>query len=130
MSALGKLLVLKQSESVRLEADRLASLLRRMTEKDAEDIICRAVEELALRLSNCGRCWDIGDLGELRKCARSMIAIAEQIGMTSLASVAGDTVGCLDRGDMVAAAATQARLARIGESSLSTIWDHRDLSGW
>ncbi len=118
------------SESVSLEAERLRSLLLKTTEQDAEDIICRAVEELALRLSHCGRYWRQGKLPELRKCARSMIAIAEQIGMSTLARVAGDVVVSIDAGDPVATAATQARLTRIGDASLLTIWDYQDLSVW
>ncbi len=118
------------SESVSLEAERLRSLLLKTTPQDAEKIVCRAVEELALRLSHCGRHWRQGELPELRKCARSMIAISEQIGMSTLARVSGDVVASIDADDSVATAATQARLTRIGDASLLTIWDYRDLSVW
>ncbi len=65
---------------------------------------------------------------DMRKSARSLVAISEQIGMTLLAQVALDVTRCIDAGDRIALAATMARLLRIGERSLSEIWDLQDLS--
>lgn len=119
---------LPQSESVRLERDRLGMLFHQMSEQAAEDLVCRAVEELAVRLSHCEVLWRQDDLAALYKSARSLIAIADQIGMTSLATVAADVTGCISRGDRVATAATLARLSRTGQASLTAVWDLQDLS--
>ena len=81
------------------------------------------------------------DIAELRKLAdshpelaqqiatdRRVIAISDQIGMRMLSRVASDVTQAIDSTDVVAIAATLARLLRIGESSLTAIWDSQDLS--
>lgn len=123
-----KIVMLEQKESVRLDADRLSNLYRQLGDANAMDVLCRTIEELAVRLSNCERFWRQRDWVGLRKCARSLVAIADQIGMTALARVAGDVAGALDAGDMVATGATLNRLIRIGERSLTAVWDQQDLS--
>lgn len=128
MNVVKKIIMLEQKESVRLDADRLSNLCRQLGDANAMDVLCRTIEELAVRLSNCERFWRQRDWVGLRKCARSLVAIADQIGMTALARVAGDVAGALDAGDMVATGATLNRLIRIGERSLTAVWDQQDLS--
>ncbi len=119
---------LDQNEFIRLDPDRLGNLYRQLGETGAEDVICRAIEELAVRLAHCERLWRKQDHEGLRKCARSLIAISDQIGMTALARVAGDVTETIDRCDSCAAGATLFRLLRIGERSLTAVWDLQDLS--
>lgn len=118
--------LLEQRESVRLDPDRLEQLYEQLGVAAAEDVICRALEELALRLSHAERCYHVGELRGMRKSVRSLIAISEQIGLELLARVAGDVTCCIDAGNEPALAATLSRLLRIGESSLSEIWDLQD----
>jgi len=120
--------LLQQKEVVGLDADRLEELYSQLGEAGAEDVVCRALEELAARLSHTERCYREIRITDMRKSARSLIAISEQIGMLKLAQVAGDVTRCIDESDRVALAATLARLLRIGERSLSEIWDLQDLS--
>ncbi|VAV90491.1 FIG095838: hypothetical protein [hydrothermal vent metagenome] len=120
--------LLKQNEVVGLDADRLEELYNQLGEASAEDVVCRALEELAVRLSHTERCYREIRITDMRKSARSLIAIAEQIGMLKLAQVAGDVTRCIDESDRVGLAATLARLLRLGERSLSEIWDLQDLS--
>ena len=47
-------------------------------DQNAMDVLCRTVEELAVRLSNCERHWRQRNWTDLRKCARSLIAIADR----------------------------------------------------
>ncbi|MEI4234591.1 hypothetical protein [Roseovarius sp. D22-M7] len=115
--------LLKQEERVRLDPDRLDALFDQLGETGAEDIVCRALEELAARLSHAERCHREGRIEDMRKSSRSLIAIADQIGMSLLARVAGDVTASIDAGDHVALGATFARLLRIGERSLCEIWD-------
>ncbi len=119
---------LVQAEKVRLDQDQLTALYRQLGHAGAEDVVCRAIEELAVRLSHCERLWRQDDHPALRKSARSLIAIAEQIGMNTLARVAGDVTNAVDAGDAAAVAATLYRLIRIGERSLTAVWDLQDLS--
>ena len=110
-------------ERVRLDHDRLQALYDDLGDANAEDIVCRAMEELALRLALAEKAHRRGDQGELRRLARSLVGIAEQIGMNALARVAGDVAHCAEIGNGVALGATLSRLLRIGERSLSAIWD-------
>lgn len=123
-----KIITLEHKESVRLDADQLSGLYRQLGDKNALDVLCRTVEELAVRLSNCERYWRQREWADLRKCAKSLVAISEQIGMTALARVAGDVAHTVDAGDAVAAGATLGRLIRVGERSLTAVWDQQDLS--
>jgi len=115
-------------EPVHVDQDRLAELYTELGEAGAEDVVCRAMEELALRLSHSNRLHSDGNLVDLRKCVRSLIAIADQIGMHLLAEVCNHVVNAIDSGDSVAVSATLARLLRIGEQSLTAIWDLQDLT--
>lgn len=99
-----------------------------MGEAGADDVLCRAIEELAVRLALCERLWRKEDWQQLRKCARSLIAISDQIGMATLARVALDVTQALDAEDHTAVGATLARLIRIGDHSLTAVWDLQDLS--
>ena len=84
-----QVLRIKPKETVRVDHDKLGALYAELGEIAAEDVVCRAMEELALRLSHCSR---------------------------------------LHAGDAPAVAATLARLLRIGEQSLTAIWDMQDLT--
>ena len=120
--------LLQQSETVRLDPDRLEELYHQLGEAGAENVVCRALEELAVRLSYTERCYREFQLDDMRKSARSLVAIAEQIGMQTLARVALDVTRCIDDQDRIALAATLSRLLRIGERSLHEIWDFQDLT--
>ncbi|MDQ2089634.1 hypothetical protein [Marimonas arenosa] len=120
--------ILAQDEAVRLDAEKLEALYRQLGDVSAEDIVCRAMEELAVKLAQVERHYREGRAGEMRKTARMIVAIAEQIGMQMLARVAGDAVRCLDHRDEIALAAVLARLIRTGERSLTEVWELQDLS--
>ena len=122
-----QLLTLVQQEHVRLNPDRLESLYVQLGEAGAEDVVCRAIEELAVRLAHCERLWRARDFEGLRKASRSLIAIADQVGMTELARVAGDVTASIDAADMAALGATLFRLIRVGERSLLAVWDLQDV---
>ncbi len=128
VNVVDKIITLEQKESVRLDPDRLSSLYHQLGDTNALDVLCRTVEELAVRLSNCERFWRQRDWAGLRKCARSLVAISDQVGMTALARVAGDVAHAVDAEDAVATGATLGRLIRVGERSLTAVWDQQDLS--
>ena len=116
------------TEQVRLDPERLSALYQQMGEANAEDVVCRAVEELAVRMARCEKHWRAGNWPGLRKDVRSLVAIADQIGMTRLSRVALDVTTAIDNNDAVAAAATLTRLLRVGERSLTAVWDLQDMS--
>lgn len=116
------------SEPIQLDQVRLGTLYAQLGETGAENVVCRAMEELAVRMAQCDTLWRANNTKQLRKHARSLIAIADQIGMHRLALVAGTVTSCIDAEDDVAIAATLSRMLRIGERSLSAIWSMEDLS--
>jgi hypothetical protein len=120
---------LRPDEPVRLERARLAALYASAGEAQAEEIICRAMEELAQRLSALERAYAQGETAALARGARSLGAIAEQMGMTGLARVARDVALCAERRDGPALGAVLSRLVRISDRSLTAVWDTADLSG-
>ncbi|MEY8830019.1 hypothetical protein AB9K34_16665 [Sedimentitalea sp. XS_ASV28] len=128
MKKVDSITTLNPTETVRLDHDRLNALYLQLGEAGAEDVVCRAIEELAVRLAHCERCWRQRQVTELRKNARSLIAISEQIGMCEIAQAAGDVTRTIDNGDDVACAATLFRLIRLGDRSLTAVWNLRDLS--
>jgi hypothetical protein len=120
--------VLQTEEPIRLDRDRLGELYNRLGPSGAEDVVCRAMEELAARLSQIDRDDRAQNWADLRKGARSLAAIADQMGMCTLARVGRDVTQCIDGCDRVALAAVLTRLFRSGERSLTAVWDMQGLS--
>lgn len=119
---------LEPSEEVRLEPDRLAELFVQLGQHGAEDVVCRAMEEISLRLAKVNSAHEAGETERVCKLARSLVAISEQIGLQALARVAKDLAQCARSQDAVALVAVLRRLQRIGERSIIEVWDIRDLS--
>lgn len=65
---------------------------------------------------------------DLRDAVEVLISDAELIGMATLARVARNVVDCIERGNLVAIAATLARLERVGDRSIHAVWDLEDMS--
>ena len=110
---------LVHDEGVRLDGARLAALYAELGEAGAEAVICRAMEDLASVLA---------DLQRLADCAGLLARVAGDIGMATLVRVAGDVADCAARGDLTALTAVLARLVRIGDRSLTAVWDLQDRS--
>ena len=119
---------LRLFETVKLNEERLGSLYSQLGEDGAESVMCRAMEELAARMALCQSLWHEGKTAQLRKNARSLIAISEQIGMQRLSQVANDVTRSIDDKDPVAVSATLSRMLRIGERSLSAVWSLQERS--
>ncbi|SDK52916.1 hypothetical protein [Aliiruegeria lutimaris] len=117
---------LDHDEPIRLDPDSLEALYLELGPAGAENVVCRAMEELALRLSDLPKLHRAGRWDKLSRIARSMIAIARQVGLTGFARVAGDVAKCAVTGDPIALSATLSRLERIGERSLTAVWDLQD----
>ncbi|MHA6324596.1 hypothetical protein [Roseivivax sp. CAU 1753] len=119
---------LAPQEPARLDIETLSDLYGDMGPSAAEEAVCRAMEELALRLAESERAFRADDWTGVNTALRRVIAISRQIGMVGLVRVARDSRACLEMGDSVALAATIARLLRNGERSLLALWDRQDLT--
>ncbi|AJE45241.1 hypothetical protein P73_0526 [Celeribacter indicus] len=114
---------LRPEGAVQLDRDRLDQLYGQLGPAGAEGVISRAMEELAVRLARVETCFRKAQFDEMQRAARSMIAISEQIGMVTVAQVAGDVSALALGDDGAALAACVERLMRIGENSLLAVWD-------
>ena len=108
---------------VHVDKERLDQLYAQLGASGADGVVSRAMEELAVRMAKVESCYKKGQLDDMQKAARSMIAISEQIGMETFASVASDVNNLATLDDGTALAATVDRLMRIGENSLLAVWD-------
>jgi hypothetical protein len=118
--------LLRQDETAAFDPDRIDDLFKQLGRHAAEDLVCRTLEELAARLTHVERCYRRGRPDEMCKTARGLCAVADQLGMVLLGRVAQDVINCAGTGDAVALAATLARLLRVGERSLTGMWDFRE----
>ncbi|MDO5647706.1 hypothetical protein [Paracoccus sp. (in: a-proteobacteria)] len=120
MAQIAKLMV---SEPVRVDARRVTDIVTELGETAAQHVIGLALEQLASALMLVERAAQDGDMAGLVGHADRMARLAWQIGLLSLAGVAMDLGAAADRGDQAALTAIQARLMRIGNRSLTAIWD-------
>ena len=121
--------VLRPREVVRQDVEAVADIYRNLGAPTAEQMVTRALGELALTMAGIVekvRSQDLRDLGgQLARLRR----LADDIGLVSLAKVSGDLQSCLERADGTAFSAVWARLMRVAERSLSPDHGIADLSG-
>jgi len=110
-----------RDETVQIDQIRLGTLYHQLGAAGADRVIGRASRELSARIARCHRLWEAGDTFALCKCARSLIPIAEQAGMTEFTRVARHVTLTAAGQDAVALAATLFRLQRVGDSSLHAV---------
>ncbi|MCO6383640.1 MAG: hypothetical protein JXQ91_17170 [Vannielia sp.] len=120
--------VLHVEDDIRLDPERLGVLYYQLGEQGAEDVVCRAMEELAVRLADVDARFRAQDWPGVARLSRGLVAIAEQVGMIGLSRVASDVNRSARSLDFPAISATLARLGRIADRSLTEVWDTQDLS--
>ncbi|OSQ51051.1 hypothetical protein [Marivita geojedonensis] len=120
--------VLHPRDTAYFDEDTLNGLSRDLGPSVAENILCRALEDMAARFLRIREDYTEGNMRTLRKSVHAVIPIAEQIGLPILARIGGDVVICIDRDDPVAIAATLCRLLRCGEMAISCAELGMDLS--
>lgn len=117
---------LQPKERVRQDAEPIATIYRNLGTSSAEQVVTRALGELALTMSGLATQVRAHDMGDLLRQLRRLQRMAENLGMVSLGVVAGDLRVCMERSDPTAFAAVWARLLRIAERSLSSDKDLLD----
>jgi hypothetical protein len=110
-------------DDVRVDPDRIQALQMQLGVVGAENVITRAMTELSVRFSQLQTANAETDREAIYKLARGMSAIADQVGMVTLAQVASDVAASVNAGDNAAIQATLSRLCRIGECSLTLAWE-------
>ncbi len=110
--------VLRPKDQLRQNAEPVAALYRDLGTAQAEQIIMRVLGELALTMSGLAAQVRVHEMQDLARPLRRLQRMSDQLGLISLAQVAGDLQLCLDRRDDTAFAAIWARLLRVAERSL------------
>jgi hypothetical protein len=119
---------LAPKERPRVDVAPIETLRSDLGPYGAEDIVCRAMEDVSQRLFHIQRIAVEGPTEDLHKALRALSAVAEQIGLKSMAQVSRDVMLCIEDGDPVAQNATLARLMRLAEQSFARLWNAPELS--
>lgn len=111
---------LRPKERVRQDAEPIATIYRNLGTSGAEQVVARALGELALTMAGLAANVCAHEMGDLTRQLRRLHRMAENLGMVSLGMVAGDLRICMECCDPTAFAAVWARLLRIAERSLAS----------
>ncbi|RJE81010.1 hypothetical protein [Paracoccus sp. JM45] len=125
---MAEILSLTVSEAVRVDSQRIAGIMAELGDTAAQHVIGLALEQLATILTTTEAALAAGDLARTVADSEHMARLAWQIGLLSLAGVAMDLGSTAERGDLPALAAIRARLQRVGNLSLTAIWDRAAIS--
>ena len=117
---MNNVVALRPKEHVRQDAEPIATMYRNLGTASAEQVVARALGELALTMSGLASQVRDHELGDLIRQLRRLQRMAENLGLISLGLVAADLRVCLDNKDVTAFGAVWARLLRIAERSLAT----------
>ncbi|HRO15452.1 MAG TPA: hypothetical protein PLL33_10495 [Paracoccus sp. (in: a-proteobacteria)] len=120
--------ILTVEEQVRVDGQRLHDIVDELGESAAQNVIGLALEHLAQALTDAHAAGQGGDMALLAAQADRLSRLAWQVGLVTLEGVAVDVGDCAGRGDRTALAATLARLMRVGNHSLTLIWDDTPVS--
>lgn len=123
---MGNVVALQPKEHVRQDAEPIATIYRNLGTASAEQVVTRALGELALTMAGLASQVRAHDLTDVVRQVRRLQRMGENLGMVSLSLVCGDVRLCLERGDVTAFSSVWARLMRIAERSLVTDKSLRD----
>lgn len=118
VTTMGQVLALRPVEHVRHDSAPIALIYRNMGTAAAEEVVSRALAELALALAGLGDPVPGADVREAARGLRRIARMAGQLGLVSVAQVAEDARMVLECGDATAVAAVWSRLLRVAELSL------------
>lgn len=115
----GNVVPLRMVEDPHQDSEQIAMIYRSLGSASAEQVIARALGELAFAMSALADRIKAHELGDLMRRLKRLHQMAENLGLLTLAQVAIDLGNCLNRKDSTAFSAVWARLLRIAEHALS-----------
>ena len=121
--------VLRPRERVRQDGEAIAVIYRNLGTSAAEQMVTRALGELALAMAGIAAQVKAQQLADLARQLKRLQRMAENLGMISLGLVSQDARACSERCDSTAFSAVWARLLRVAERSLASDKGFADLSG-
>lgn len=111
--------VLQPKDKIRHDAGPISTIYRNLDTASADQVVTRALGELALSMAGLADQVRAHDLSDLNRQVRRLQRMAENLGMISFSGVCSDVRACLDLGDVTAFGAVWARLLRVAERSLT-----------
>lgn len=121
--------VLRLKDKIRHDAGPISTIYRNLDTASADQVVTRALGELALSMAGLADQVRGQDLGDLDRKVRRLQRMADNLGMLSFAQVCTDVRECLGGGDATAFSAVWARLLRVAERSMAPekSWDELGL---
>jgi hypothetical protein len=110
---------LRHNDRLRQDAEPIATIYRNLGTASAEQVVTRALTELALTMSGLAAQVQAHDLADMARQLRRLQRMSENLGLVSLGLIAADVRSCLERKDVTAFSAVWARLMRVAERSLA-----------
>lgn len=117
---MGEIATLRPREIVRQDVEAIAVIYRNLGAPVAEQMVTRALGELALTMAGIAEKVRSQELRDLARQLARLGRLSADLGLLSLSNVANDAKCCLERADGTAFSAVWARLMRVAERSLST----------
>jgi len=112
--------MLRPDDRVRQDAEPIATIYRNLGAASAEQVVTRALTELALTMAGLASQVKAREMSDMDRQLRRLQRMSENLGMVSLGMIAGDVRQCLARSDVTSFTAVWARLLRVAERSLAT----------
>lgn len=106
-------------ERIRQDSEPIAVIYRNLGTSSAEQVVARALGELALTMAGMASQVREHEMHDLSRQLRRLQRMSENLGLISLGLVAADVRNCLERTEVTAFSAVWARLVRIAERSLA-----------
>lgn len=109
-------------ERIWLDPSRIGLLYAEMGGAEVQALLDRAMLELGSVHDDLAEQYRMHDLAGFARSLRRLRRIADHLGLTTVARIAGDVAECLARGDPTALAATWSRLSRSAEQAQLGNW--------
>jgi hypothetical protein len=122
-------MTLRPRERIRQDGEAIAMIYRNLGTSAAEQMVTRALGELALAMAGIAAQVKAHQLADMARQLKKLQRMAENLGMISLGLVSQDARSCLERCDSTAFSAVWARLLRVAERSLASDKGFADISG-
>ena len=119
-------IMLRPKDQVKQDAEPIATIYRNLGAASAEQVVTRALTELALTMAGLASQVRAKEMTDRDRQLRRLQRMSENLGLISLAAIAGDVRQCLARSDVTSFGAVWARLLRVAERSLAT---DREMAG-
>lgn len=111
-----------------LDPEPIQQILALKGEADGEAMVCRVLEDIAMRLDVLQAARIAHSFDQIAKPSRRIIRVSAQIGLTDVTQSASHVALAAAQKDGVALSATLARLERAFDVAVSEVWRYRDYS--